>query len=195
MTATFATRRAAALPRIRAPPFDGPPTAMFVRIFLVLLALAPASSVAAQSRAACDTAAHHAFDFWIGEWEVFANDQPAGINRIEPLLDGCALAEHWRGASGVEGKSYNAYDAATGRWRQFWVAAQGNVLMLEGGLVGRAMVLTGVRPHPKSGAPQQQRIAWTKEPDGSVRQLWETSDDAGATWQVAFDGRYRRITR
>jgi len=28
--------------------------------------------------------------------------------------------------------------------------------------------------------------------DGSVRQLWELSNDAGATWTVLFDGRYVR---
>lgn len=162
---------------------------------LALLALALASPAPEPSRPACDTAAHRAFDFWIGEWEVFAHDQPAGTNRIEPMLGGCALSEHWRGASGVEGRSYSVWDAATDRWRQFWVAARGEVLVLEGGLVDGAMVLTGVRPHPQTGAPQQQRIAWTREPDGGVRQLWETSDDAGATWQVAFDGRYRRVVR
>ncbi|HET9484446.1 MAG TPA: hypothetical protein VFO79_10860 [Xanthomonadales bacterium] len=168
-------------------------------LLLALLAAAPgagADSATKPTPAAalprCDTPAHRAFDFWIGEWEVWANDALAGSNRIEPLLGGCALSEHWRGASGLEGRSYNAWDAASGRWRQFWVASQGNVLMLEGGMRDGAMVLEGVRPHPKSGAPQRQRIAWTRHDDGSVRQLWETSDDAGATWQVAFDGRYRR---
>ena len=36
-----------------------------------------------------------------------------------------------------------------------------------------------------------QRITWTQEGD-EVRQVWETSTDDGATWTVAFDGRYRR---
>jgi hypothetical protein len=36
------------------------------------------------------------------------------------------------------------------------------------------------------------RITWTPSPEGSVQQLWETSSDGGKTWQVTFDGRYRR---
>lgn len=166
---------------------------MSPRVLFALLVLAGSAPAAATTPLRCDADAYRAFDFWIGEWEVWANDQRAGTNRIERVLDGCALSEHWRGASGLEGRSYNAWDAATGRWRQFWVAAQGNVLQLEGGMRGGAMVLEGVRPHPQSGAPQRQRIAWTRNADGSVRQLWETSDDDGATWRVAFDGRYRRI--
>jgi hypothetical protein len=37
----------------------------------------------------------------------------------------------------------------------------------------------------------QQRITWTPNSDGSVRQLWEAADDKGA-WSVVFDGRYTR---
>jgi hypothetical protein len=37
-----------------------------------------------------------------------------------------------------------------------------------------------------------QRIAWSVNDDGSVRQLWESTDDAGKTWTVQFDGRYIR---
>ena len=36
------------------------------------------------------------------------------------------------------------------------------------------------------------RITWTPNKDGTVRQLWEASTDQGKTWQVAFDGLYRR---
>ena len=29
-------------------------------------------------------------------------------------------------------------------------------------------------------------------PDGTVRQLWETSSDKGTSWATAFDGLYRK---
>jgi hypothetical protein len=35
-----------------------------------------------------------------------------------------------------------------------------------------------------------QRITWSREADGSVRQLWESSSDGGRTWTAAFDGIY-----
>jgi hypothetical protein len=40
-----------------------------------------------------------------------------------------------------------------------------------------------------------QRITWTPLPDGGLRQLWETSADAGSTWKTVFDGYYSRKAR
>jgi len=35
------------------------------------------------------------------------------------------------------------------------------------------------------------RITW-QEVGSNVRQTWETTEDGGSTWKVAFDGEYRR---
>jgi hypothetical protein len=58
------------------------------------------------------------------------------------------------------------------------------------------MVLEGRqdRPDPKTGIVQRERITWTPNSDGSVRQHWESSTDNGKSWQTGFDGLYRRIT-
>ena len=136
-----------------------------------------------------------AFDFWVGDWDVYTPDgRLVGTNTIEPLWDGAALAEHWEGASGVRGRSLNACaDTATGTWHQTWVDSSGSLLLLDGGLVGGSMVLTGSAPaEDESGRSERQRISWTPEPDGSVRQHWEVSPDEGATWRTVFDGRYRK---
>ena len=53
------------------------------------------------------------------------------------------------------------------------------------------MVMQGSLPMP-AGKTQLQRITWTPLPDGRVSQRWETSDDAGKSWQVSFLGFYRR---
>lgn len=42
------------------------------------------------------------------------------------------------------------------------------------------------------GGIAQQRLAFTPNPDGTVRQFWEMSGDGGATWTVLFDGLYTR---
>lgn len=135
------------------------------------------------------------FDFWIGSWTVTdpAGDQ-VGTNEITPLFDGIALAEHWRGRGGVEGRSLNAYDAARQVWHQTWMDSTGSTLLLEGGRQGEAMVLEGTSPaEDGSGRLDRHRITWTPDPaTGAVRQLWETSVDEGITWEVAFDGRYVR---
>lgn len=134
----------------------------------------------------------HDFDFWIGEWQVTGSQgRVLGASTITPLFGTGALAEHWRGTGDVEGRSLNAYDATRGRWHQTWVDSGGGLLLLEGGLVDGAMVLTGQAPDETTGEMVSQRITWTPEPDG-VRQHWETSEDDGTTWSTAFDGHYRR---
>ena len=78
---------------------------------------------AAPTVSPCDSENHRQFDFWIGEWEVSSNGQPAGTNSIQSILGGCALQENWRGAGpgGLTGTSFNIYDrantfTANGRW-------------------------------------------------------------------------------
>lgn len=131
------------------------------------------------------------FDFWIGEWQVTTPDgRPAGTNRIESVAGHAALLENWTGAKGFSGKSLNAYNPARKRWQQFWVGSDGGVLELAGGLVDGCMVLTGA--HDVRGSHRLERITWTPNADGSVRQHWEQSTDGGKTWTTAFDGLYRK---
>ena len=142
---------------------------------------------------ACTTATHAQFDFWVGDWVVVRPDTGAelGRNTITKVSGGCALHEHWRGASGYEGHSLNAWDAKRAQWTQHWIGADGVVLRLAGGLRGGAMVLEGELP-ATAGGVQHQRITWTPRADGTVTQHWETSDDAGETWTTSFLGVYRR---
>ena len=140
---------------------------------------------------ACLSAEYRQFDFWVGTWDVFLpNGQQAGENRIEPISAGCALLENWSGRGGFTGKSLNIYDRDDKRWHQTWVDSSGGLLMIAGSLVDKRMVLSS----EGSGAvgSVQQRITWTPNDDGSVRQFWESSADAGKTWTVQFDGKYVR---
>ena len=157
-------------------------------LLLGAAALAPAADAPAPR---CTDESHRQFDFWIGHWDVRGpQGQPLGENRITAAPDGCSLYEAWQGRGGVVGHSLNRYDAATGRWRQRWIDNQGGELDLSGGRQGAAMVLEGV--DGEGAARKRQRITWSPQPDGSLRQLWETSDDDGRRWQTAFDGRYVR---
>jgi hypothetical protein len=115
--------------------------------------------------------------------------KPAGRNRIEPILGGCALRESWTGAGGSSGTSYNAWDRQRRRWHQTWVDDGGLVLRLEGGLVDGKMVLSG-ETRDSTGVAQN-RITWEQTGQGTVRQLWEVSPDGGRTWRIVFDGRYQ----
>jgi hypothetical protein len=79
----------------------------------------------------------------------------------------------------------NTYDVARKVWHQTWVDNDGLLLLLDGGLVNGRMVLEG------QGQGVRHRITWTPNPDGTVRQFWETADASGK-WIVAFDGMYKR---
>ena len=167
---------------------------------LSLLALAlPAATASAQSlpdtgAKPCQSSEHRQFDFWVGSWDVFSTaGKKVGENRIELIADGCALLEQWTGNGGVTGKSLNSYDAIDRRWHQTWVDNSGTLLILAGKLVDRSMVLSMTGPSPTDPKTTVlQRITWTPANDGSVRQLWELSSDAGKSWTVLFDGRYVR---
>jgi hypothetical protein len=135
----------------------------------------------------------HDFDFWIGTWDVFGPEgRQVGRSSITALFGTGALAEHWRGAGDVEGRSLNAWDEMRGAWHQTWVDSAGGVLLLDGGLKDGAMVMEGLANGEAEGAePERQRITWTPH-DGEVRQHWQVSSDGGTTWRTAFDGRYVR---
>jgi hypothetical protein len=157
-----------------------------------LFAAAALGAAAAAHGATCDGAAHRAFDFWLGSWEVFLPDgKQAGSNVIASEYNGCVVHERYSTPTGFAGESLNAYDVARKVWHQTWMDSTGTVLLLEGGLKGDAMVLEG-RTLRKDGLPLQHRITWTPVSDGSVRQHWETRSGE-APWTTAFDGRYRRM--
>ena len=152
-------------------------------------------AAAAEKPPACRSPEHRQFDFWLGEWDVRdPAGKSVGRNRIVTIHGGCALQENWTGAGGVSGTSLNAYDAEKKRWHQTWVDSSGGVLQLDGGIVGGAMVLVGESVTADTPpATVRQRVTWTKLPDDRVRQLWERSGDAGATWTTVFDGTYSKV--
>ncbi len=164
-------------------------------MFLVLLAagaLPGAYAATGDATAHCATTVHHQFDFWIGEWSVTEHGKPASTNRIDRLLDGCALLENWIGSDGSRGHSLNFYDPGRALWQQTWVDSSAGSLNLTGQFSAGHMVLSGQSIDQKTHQPREDRITWTPNADGTVRQLWDQSLDAGKSWQVLFDGIYTR---
>jgi len=158
------------------------------------LMLSPVQAPAAPARP-CAAPVHRQFDFWIGTWDVTGPAGTfAGVNRIEAVDGGCALAESWSSAGGgYTGHSLNSV-GGDGRWRQTWVDSGGVRLDLVGGLVDGRMVLEGDTPPSAAGAPPvKNRITWSPETEGRVRQHWETSADGGRTYTTAFDGTYHPV--
>ncbi len=139
----------------------------------------------------CSDPEYRQFDFWLGEWEVRGPaGKLAGTSSIRSEHDGCVIHERYDTGRGYDGESLNIYDKYRRLWHQTWVDTTGMLLELEGGLRDGSMVLEGQSPDAE-GRSVEQRITWTPNADGSVRQLWESKTVEG-DWQVLFDGRYTR---
>jgi hypothetical protein len=140
----------------------------------------------------CASPQHRQFDFWVGDWNVKdSQGVQQGTNLITREFGGCVVQEHWVGAGGMTGGSFNIYTPATKTWHQAWVDTNGTLLLLEGEFKDGRMQLAGEGPRPQGGK-RMHRISWEPRQDGTVRQFWQLSDDGGKTWNVAFDGIYER---
>lgn len=140
----------------------------------------------------CSSAAYRQFDFWVGEWEVQTpKGTAAGENKVEKILDGCALRESWTAADGSHGTSLSSYDAGGGRWTQTFVDDLGMVLVLDGEFRDGKMVLSGRRSGSR-GSSFLNRITWQKLDGERIRQRWEQSSDEGRNWTLLFEGIYSR---
>ena len=158
-------------------------------VFVIATSTLQAAPVAPS--APCAAPENRQFDFWIGDWRVFKPDGSfAGMNRISLEYGGCVIHEHYATGKGYSGESLNIYDPSRKVWHQTWVDSGGLLLTREGHWDGKSMVMEGSAPTP-GGALAKQRITWTPNADGSVRQLWETAD-AKSVWTVSFDGTYTK---
>jgi len=163
-------------------------------IAAALMVIQASAAAAAPAPAPCADAAFRAFDFWVGEWDVYPNgkDTLVAHSRIEKLYAGCAIRENWMPLKGGAGGSLSAFEPATGRWHQTWIGSAPGRVEFDGGLADGRMVLTGW--WPKSGPKGEDgltRMTYSRQADGAVRQLGEFSGDHGLTWKTTFDFIYR----
>jgi len=133
------------------------------------------------------------FDFWIGEWAVQsqATGQPAGSSSVQLILGECVLFENWSGVRGMNGKSFNTYDATRQKWQQTWVDDRGGRTDYWGEFHGERMEFLGEKSRTEGGTPLLRMTFFKLGPD-RVRQLGEFSEDAGKIWNVRYDLLYVR---
>lgn len=161
-----------------------------------LLCLFFASGLSAQQQNSvcpCCDEEYKQFDFWIGDWVVYAQGKMAGFNKVVKIEDGCIVRENWKSVeSSYTGTSYNFYDKIDKKWKQVWIDNQGTVLELSGEFQNNKMVLSSEEKIGQNGRIVINRITWYKNEDETVRQVWEQSGDGGLTYTTSFDGLYRR---
>jgi len=143
---------------------------------------------------ACTGPDYRAFDFWVGEWDVFPNGAATRVatSSIEAMFGGCAIRETWKPFKGAGGGSFSHYDRERRHWRQVWIDGTGTRVDFDGGPADGEMILTGrwmnVAGKGKDGLV---RMTYTPNPDGSVRQHGEQSLDHGLSWTTSFDFIYK----
>lgn len=148
----------------------------------------------------CATEAYRRLDFWVGDWEVRSGDRRVGDNRIEKVLGGCALLEHWRSADGGRGKSLFYYAPAENVWKQVWVTSAPT---RPGGVKEKVLLDSydgpGVRFQGRirlpDGGSYLDRTTLVPRDGGRVRQVVETSSDGGDSWETRFDALYLPVRK
>ena len=137
---------------------------------------------------------YRAFDFWLGAWDVY-NNAPAGgfagNNDITLDVMNCVVMEKWSNAAGLGGTSFNYFLPDTDTWKQVFVFESGGVHEYVGRAEPDGMSFEGagaVGP----GVNALLKMRFTRLPNGDVRQFIEQSTDEGASWQVYFDGIYKK---
>ena len=134
-------------------------------------------------------AGYREFDFWVGEWDVFANNQKVGTSNVKILQNGCIVEENW--ATPVQtAQSFNFYNPVTKKWHQSYMDSAGGNWMMDGEYKDGALRYEGFIYSPQGQTPVRMTF-YNLGPD-KVRQTAETSADGGKTWTQGWDGLYVR---
>ena len=143
---------------------------------------------------ACTQPERSQLDFWVGHWDVY----PTGTTKliahslIEKLYADCAIRENWMPLGGTGGGSLSAWNPKTGKWHQTWMDSGGATVQFEGGLSGDTMSIVGLWANVIApGKDGVVRMNYRRNPDGSVRQWGEVTQDGGKSWSPSFDFTYK----
>jgi hypothetical protein len=160
------------------------------RAWFVLWSVVPTLLAAQQATAPCAASDFHAFDFWVGEWQVTDTaGRVIATSTIAQRAAGCAITEHWQPLTGPDGVSVSWFDPGDRHWHQQWVGGGGWIASFTGDFRDGVMRMTSAGP---SAQGSWSRMSWTALPDGQVRQVLETSTDGRTGWKTGFVGLYRR---
>lgn len=132
-----------------------------------------------------------AFNFWVGEWEVFnPSDQKMGDSRIEKILKNAVILENWTGASGYTGKSFNHYHIESGKWIQYWVDQASGRIHYEGNYDPELKAIVFYEVHPEG--LQLKRLSFYNLGFDTVRQHSELRTTEDESWVTEYDFTYIR---
>lgn len=182
-------------------------------VALLTLSLAVTAPAApSPGRPPCSAPEYHAFDFWLGSWnidqEIIQTDGtyihlPAE-NRVETAVGGCALVEHWRGLvqfswegmtapDSLYGLSVRSYDPQSKAWSIYWLGSRHPSFgrpFVGGFEDGRGTFEQhGQRP---DGTATLSRIVFEPVSADTVEWHLDTTRDGGAIWTPVWKMHFHR---
>ena len=175
-------------------------------MLLALLAM-PSATVRAQTAlpasSACPDARSRQFDFWIGEWDVTnrhrrpESDDPVwydtglATDRVEPVVGGCAIVEHWDGTltfDRVVGFSVRAFDPRREVWDLvlLWPSPNRPVFATFAGEFRHGRGEFNAESVDAHDRPQTTRLTFADVGPDALRWDLALSSDSGITWRTSW---------
>lgn len=139
-------------------------------------------------------------DFWLGEWDVFVNDdQKIGFSVVRKMVNGCAIQENFEQLDGFVGENLFYFNNITGEWKMVWVTGAAVSL---GGVKEKIMTarddngsvrFSGELPDNITGHKIIDRSTITPVSKDRVNMVIQQSRDGGDSWTTTFSGYYQRM--
>ncbi|MCY1635574.1 hypothetical protein [Marinifilum sp. D737] len=160
-------------------------------ILIIAVVCIPNSILAQEEKKTIDPTRQ--FDFWVGEWDVYTEENLVGKNTIVFLQNKNVIQENWVSEKeNFTGTSYSFYNPKTAKWHQIWIDKNGNNLLLEGTFSDGKMILSSDLDSNMGEPNSIHRITWTHLTNGNVKQVWESTTDNGKSWNIQFQGIYKK---
>lgn len=133
-------------------------------------------------------------DFTVGTWVVtnFADGPTKGQKSAEVSMtktkNGCGIYEDWKSVRPTgDGVGLFSYSRITKKWHYHWIADNGSMTVFDGGLIApNHMRYVTERPNA-DGTIRIRYWDLIRQPDGTVREWSQASDDLGLTWKTEYD--------
>lgn len=172
-----------------------------MRHFALLILALFALPTLAQPAGPCSSAEYRQLDFWVGEWDLSwpggqggtpEGQTGHGSNIITSELGSCVIHESFSG-DGFTGQSFSIYDARSEEWKQTWVDDQGGHIAFTGGLAPDGTPFFQTAPFEDAqGEERINRMIWENIARATLTWRWQTSTDAGDTWNDLWVISYTR---
>lgn len=160
--------------------------------FIFLLYIFPVHTIKAQDGNNPPPQASQ-FNFWIGKWDLYADNTLMGENTVTSILDGYAVQDNFVEfpPDPFHGVSISSYNSETNKWEQTMVDNKGHHSLFTGEFKEGKMIL--IRDYlNKKGEPRKQRTSFINITRNDFDWTFEISTNNGATWEVLYNVHYKR---